>query len=892
MQKIFTRIISPLFFLLLSFSTIISVAFSQALPDTTIDGDPAFLTAPAGARVYGQIPVNKMDVYILNNAEYIDGLFDGDTTTSVHAGWGHIFAEQETWIQLRDYNAQVSQLHLMNDYDHTASPVRYYAVEKGTWNRVYLGSSYGTPTHSWNSIPATPLAIPINATYIIMVGPLAYPKELRIMGSYFPKPATTPPARIKKPFKNAIGNNFFEWDALESDTNTNDRYVIQENKMDALKIFKGGLRHYLDWERIETSRGVYEFNPTRNGGWNYDMVYKRLKDEGVPVVICVKSLPSWMLNSWPAQERDQENVPVFYQNNMEETVSSFENPASYIDGGKFFFQLAARYGKNTAIDPSLLSGVSTVRIWAADPNSPVQTRETGLGYIQYLEIENERDKWWKGRKAYQTGREYAAMASAYYDGHKGTLGNNVGAKQADPAMKLVVAGLALVRTDYIQGMIDWCRQYRGYLANGEVDLCFDIINYHQYSNDAGSVQYGTSTRGKAPELSNITTDMDRFLKFSNEKCYGKEVWVTETGYDVNQGSIQKAPAIGAKTGKDVQGDWLLRSSLLFSKKGIDRVMYYMFKDMNETNPGVFASCGFVESNSQLSIRRPSADYLKQAGDLIGNYTYLSTLNADPMVDHYQHGDSSVYVAWIPDETGRVGTYDLTLPPGHSSVKVYTLVKGNDNMNVTIEPAPGGIYRIPVSETPVFIQPIADIVLSVRPMQFTAAYDKVFNQVALHWSTSSEINTHLFMVERSNDNGLTWVSIGSVLAAGNSSSESLYNFIDSKPSENNNVYRLKLLDRDGSYSYSKIVVVKIEKELVIKLSPNPSKSVTYITLSNTKKIEAVVQLCDEMGKIIWKRKYQVNPGSPLKVDLYPYAAGNYFITVNTSNQMKTNKLVIK
>ena len=57
-------------------------------------------------------------------------------------------------------------------------------------------------------------------------------------------------------------------------------------------------------------------------------------------------------------------------------------------------------------------------VYAADSCAGIRTREIGLNLIKYVECENERDKWWKGRRAYQTLAEYAANLSAFYDGHK------------------------------------------------------------------------------------------------------------------------------------------------------------------------------------------------------------------------------------------------------------------------------------------------------------------------------------------------------------------------------------------------------------------------------------------------------------------------------------------
>jgi hypothetical protein len=82
-----------------------------------------------------------------------------------------------------------------------------------------------------------------------------------------------------------------------------------------------------------------------------------------------------------------------------------------------------------------------------------------MGLIKYIECENERDKWWKGRKAYQTAREYAANLSAFYDGHLNTMGAGVGVKNADKTIQVVMAGVALANTDYFNAM-KWLKDER------------------------------------------------------------------------------------------------------------------------------------------------------------------------------------------------------------------------------------------------------------------------------------------------------------------------------------------------------------------------------------------------------------------------------------------------
>jgi hypothetical protein len=66
-----------------------------------------------------------------------------------------------------------------------------------------------------------------------------------------------------------------------------------------------------------------------------------------------------------------------------------------------------------------------------------------------------------------------------------------------------------------------------------VDLCFDIINYHLYSNDAStSTNNQIATVGVSPELSGIGKIADDFIAMAKKHANDMPVWVTETGYDV------------------------------------------------------------------------------------------------------------------------------------------------------------------------------------------------------------------------------------------------------------------------------------------------------------------------------------------------------------------------
>ena len=96
-----------------------------------------------------------------------------------------------------------------------------------------------------------------------------------------------------------------------------------------------------------------------------------------------------------------------------------------------------------------------------------------------------------------------------------------------------------------------------------------------------------------------------------------------------------------------------------------------------------------------------------------------------------------------------------------------------------------------------------------------------NSVILNWATASEQNFDYFSVEQSS-NGINFESIGKVDGAGSSKVVLNYSYLDQKPFVGKNYYRLKSIDKDGSYEYSKVVFIEFESVKKMTIYPNPSK----------------------------------------------------------------------
>ena len=640
----------------------------------------------------GKLPIDAKRWFQLTNAANgLEGLFDGKTDAEVHTGYGKILESYDSYYPV--LNGEQIDLTGIRMYDgagtNTTQPVTLSVITQDG-QKIVVGSFTGSQYNNWvGPDPGNAGQFNLQTTfksirYLVLNSWNTFPTEIEFYGNYTPGKQVAAATKTFFPLKQMFGANGFEWN-FES---PNSPGQVDNQSLQAAKTFSG-FRHYMDWEKLEPVQGSYTFNPTLSGGWNYDALYDSCKAAGIEVLACLKTLPSWMLNTYPADQREAENVPVQFG-------KDFSNPASYIEQARVAFQYAARYGSNKNVDRSLIR-VNTTPRWSGDN---VNTIKVGLGTVRYFECENERDKWWKGRKAYQTAYEYAANLSAFYDGNKNTMGPGVGVKNADPGMKVVMAGTAMATTDYVKGMVDWCRQHRGYNADGTVNLCWDVINYHLYSNDAKTSQNGNATRGAAPELSGAAEVAAEFIQTAHLYANDMPVWVTELGYDINQGSPYKAIPIGSKSALQTQADWILRSSLLYAKSGIERIFFYEMYDDNVNSTFQFSSSGLINADKS---RKMAADYILQTKNLLGEYTYKETLSTDPVVDRYELNGKSVYAVYVADEKDRTAL--CTLDVGNAAyVNVYFPRQGNETMEVQNYVTGAGKFYIYARETPVFIIP--------------------------------------------------------------------------------------------------------------------------------------------------------------------------------------------
>ncbi|MFZ1517221.1 MAG: T9SS type A sorting domain-containing protein [Ignavibacteriaceae bacterium] len=195
--------------------------------------------------------------------------------------------------------------------------------------------------------------------------------------------------------------------------------------------------------------------------------------------------------------------------------------------------------------------------------------------------------------------------------------------------------------------------------------------------------------------------------------------------------------------------------------------------------------------------------------------------------------------------------------------------------------------------------IGNIPFSVELTSFSAT--TIGKDVKLSWNTATEINNYGFEVERNTPlNPLSrgeaegwgvWEKIGFVNGNGNSNSPKNYSFVDDKVNAGKYSYRLKQIDNDGQFEYSKTIEVDVNGVKKYELTqnyPNPFNPTTSIQYAISSKQFVTLKVYNLLGRevatLVNENKeagsYEINFNAsklPSGVYLYKLQAGEFIQT---------------
>lgn len=191
---------------------------------------------------------------------------------------------------------------------------------------------------------------------------------------------------------------------------------------------------------------------------------------------------------------------------------------------------------------------------------------------------------------------------------------------------------------------------------------------------------------------------------------------------------------------------------------------------------------------------------------------------------------------------------------------------------------------------------AQSTLPVTLLNFSAAYRN--GATVLNWETENEVNFSHYEVERKTESGADYIIVDSKQANGNAG-RSAYTSSDNISSLTDGVvyYRLRMVDVDGKFKYSNVIMVRKEKKTItgISLSPNPVISTANATVRFEAASNAVVSLrvMDMAGRQVLAQQNNVTGGTnSIQVNnLNRLQPGLYIIQLVNGNELSSFKFSV-
>ena len=243
--------------------------------------------------------------------------------------------------------------------------------------------------------------------------------------------------------------------------------------------------------------------------------------------------------------------------------------------------------------------------------------------------------------------------------------------------------------------------------------------------------------------------------------------------------------------------------------------------------------------------------------------------------------------------------EVTFPdpgPSFSSGDIVTIKAGTAiGLAVLSSPPPinSGPYNAYIISDDYLSVAASQITLPIKLLSFSGIQSN--NQTHLKWNTALEINNKTFEIETSQD-GRVFKKIGEVEGKGTTSEQQEYSFNVKTPRKGISYYRLKQIDFDGQFEYSKMISVdfKGENGNVGVFYPNPSKSglvnLDYVSQNDA---QIAVSVFDMTGQLVVNQIRQVSHGdNNLSFDFSELSTGVYIAKMGDERNPTHQKLIIE
>jgi hypothetical protein len=192
-----------------------------------------------------------------------------------------------------------------------------------------------------------------------------------------------------------------------------------------------------------------------------------------------------------------------------------------------------------------------------------------------------------------------------------------------------------------------------------------------------------------------------------------------------------------------------------------------------------------------------------------------------------------------------------------------------------------------------IIPTAINILPLKLVSFTAA--KTNNNVQLNWKTENEENVSRYEVQRST-NGTVYETIGTVTAANNSTTAQTYSFADPRSVSSVTYYRLRMVDIDGQFTYSNVLILRAANGTATGVSvyPNPARANASLYITSAVNGNAAIRVINMQGATVYTQQSLVSKGDNIVPvsRMQSLSNGVYNVQVTINNETYHTRLIVQ
>jgi hypothetical protein len=187
--------------------------------------------------------------------------------------------------------------------------------------------------------------------------------------------------------------------------------------------------------------------------------------------------------------------------------------------------------------------------------------------------------------------------------------------------------------------------------------------------------------------------------------------------------------------------------------------------------------------------------------------------------------------------------------------------------------------------------------SAIPVELTNfSFDIVDGKIVLKWTTATEINNSHFIVQRSPDK-INFIDLDRIEGSGTKTEISNYSFTDESAGRMRHYYRLKQVDFDGSFSYSKIIKTTFFKNantyFLFQNYPNPFNPKTVIKYSIPEASNVQIKVYDMLGGEVADLVNEMKEAGTHEVgfDASELSSGIYIYSIQSGDFVQTMKMTL-